>query len=183
MQVHELAKTVGKKSAEIVEFLGADSHMAGVSDEDIAKVTAEFGSEETPQVKQSREGIARLWSENRKHIIAASDGTPITMEDFQLTVLIDSDMYREIKKSMDSEVRLVVDKPFKTVPERTAFSQFLSDRCVTDQGKQALHSGLDWLKALFFPSELEEVAELVQTSAGLVGVIQLAVDTKSYTTL
>ena len=183
MQVHELAKLAGVDSAEMVKFLDVKSHLAKVSDEDMEKVKAEYELKETQSAKTSRKGIARLWSENRKHIIAASNGKAIVMDDFQLTVMVDSDIYREIKKSMDSEVRLVVDEPFDTVSAKTLFSQFLTDRCITDQGKQALHSGLDWIKALFFPSELEQVAELLQESAGLVGVIQLAVDTKSYKTL
>ena len=183
MQVHELAKKAEVKSAEIMEFLGAESHLAKVSDEDIARVKVQFDIEEMPTVNQSREGIVRLWSENRTHRIMASNGETMIMEDFQLTVRVDSDIYREIKKSNDAEVRVVVDKPFASVSERTSFSRFLTDRCVTDQGKQSLHSGLDWLKAMFYPSELVQVAELLQESAGIVGVIQLAVDTKSYKTL
>ena len=186
MQAHELAKSAGVDSKEIVELLGLDSHMSKVSDEGIATVVAKYEIEgltqEAPE-KQSREGIARLWSENRVHRVMATNGKVITMDDFQLTVKIDSDIYREIKKSMDSEIRVVVDEPFKSVSARTAFRNFLTDRCVTDQGKQSLNSGLDWLKGLFFPSELEEVAELLQESAGIVGVIQLAVDTKSYKAL
>ena len=184
MQAHELAKSAGVDSKEIVGFLGLDSHLSKVSDEDIAKVKAEYGIEtQAAPEKQLRDGIVRLWSENRTHRIMASNGEVILMEDFQLTVRIDSDIYREIKKSDDAEVRVVVDKPFATVLERTAFSRFLTDRCVTDQGKQSLYAGLDWLKGLFYPSELVEAAWLLQESAGIEGVIQLAVDTKSYKTL
>jgi len=186
MQVHELAKLAGVESKEIVELLGADSHLSKVSDEDIEKAKARYApncaTQNVPE-KQSREGIVRLWSENRTHRIMASNGETIIMEDFHLTVHKDSDIYKEIKKSQDAEVRVVIDKPFAKVAERASFSSFLKDRTITDQGKQSLHSGLDWLKGLFFPSELEQVAVLLQESAGLEGVIQLAVDTKSYMTL
>ena len=184
MQVHELAKLAGVKTAEMKGFLGADSHLAKVSDEDIAKVKEKYTLAEAPQntsEKKSRDGVVRLWSENRTHWVAARSGETIRVDDFQLTVKRDSDIYREIKASGDSEIRVVVDKPFASVSERTAFSKFLTERTITDQGKHSLHFGLDWIKGLFFPSELEEVATLLQDS-GLEGVIQLAVDTKSYTT-
>ena len=185
MQVHELAKLAGVKTAEMKAFLGVDSHLAKVSDEDIARAKENYTLSEAPQNTsddKSRDGVIRLWSENKTHWIAARSGETIRMDNFQMTVEKDSDIYKEIKASGDAEVRVVIDKPFGSVAERTAFSKFLTERTITDQGKQSLYFGLDWIKGLFYPSELEEVATLLQDT-GLVGVIQLAVDTKSYTTL
>lgn len=184
MQVHELAKTVGADLSAVKEFLGVTSHLSKVSDDDAKRVIEKFG-ESTPSAPAQKKpsNVVRLWSENRTHRIAATTGELIIMENFQLTVEKGSDIYNEIKRSGDAEVRLVVDKPFKSPATRAAFAEFLSERCITDQGKQSLFDGLDWVKALFYPSELVEVASLLQTDSGLKGVIQLAVDTKSYTTL
>jgi len=178
MQVHELAKKVGREVSEVKELLGVQSHLSKVSEDDITRVMEELGGGRKRPAK-----IVRLWSENRTHRILTSNGSVIIMDNFQLTVEKDSEAYKEIKECGDPEIRVVVDKPFDSVSEQTAFRQFLEERCITDRGEQVLYDGGDFLKALFYTDELVDVALLMQKETGLLGVIQLAVNTKSYTSL
>ena len=178
MQVHELAKDFGVESKEITIFLGKKSHMATVTEEDVAKVEEKYEMLRTAPTSNS-DKIVRLWSTVKNTTFITKHG-PIYVRNWKIDVTRDKEAHIALQKHTGSRLMEIIDKPFEDTISRTTFADFLSDKAYTGRDDEpALRDGYGFLMALFELKEVDEVATLME-KGGMKAVIQYAVENKSY---
>jgi len=188
MQIFELAKELDIPSKQIMELLDKPAASSKMDADEEAAVRETFPAKAAPAAKApakpKRESIV-FWSENSKHAIPTLDGKALVkFEDFRLEAYVDGQAYKAIMNEKDSEIRVVVDGKFKSITELKQFRGMLNDRVKTGhRGEESLLRGLAFVRALFNPGEdMEEFASTL-ASDGADGVIELAVQTKSFKVL
>jgi len=196
MQVFELARELGITSKQIQDLLEKPAATSKLDADEETAVREEFpaaAASEAPAVapaateapaKAERESVV-FWSENSKHAIPTNDGTGlIKFIDFRLEAYTNGKAYEAIMNERDSEIRIVVDEKFKSISELKQFRGMLVDRIKTGHhGEESLLRGLAFVRALFNPGkDMEEFASTL-VSDGADGVIELAVQNKSFKVL
>ena len=192
MKVHELAKRAGQDSAEIVKFLAKNSHMAVVTEEEVASVVEKYGALSeakstvtakavtTNQKIDKKKDLVLIWSEIKNHTFQTSVGTDLYIENWKIVVEKDSIAHKEIVAHHDPDVRIVVDEPFKDTGKRANFNKFLMGKVKTgSMQEESLLDGIGFVMAMMWAKEREEVAKLLNTD-GVDAVVQYAVDHKSF---
>ena len=203
MQVHVLAKELGITSRQIQDLLDKPAPTSKMDEDEVQAVREQFPVSEQPAATAPAEAVQEeaaptpaaptkkqrasvvFWSENSKHAIPTEDGRGlIKFIDFRLEAYADGQAYAAIMKEKDSEIRIVVDKKFKTIHELKQFRGMRVERVKTGHnGEESLLRGLAFVRALFNPgTEMEEFASTM-ASDGADGVIELAVQTKSFKVL
>ena len=179
MLLYELAKDLGVENKELVEFLGKNASQNKVDADDIAKAEEKYEKKCSLVDAPSDDKIVRFWTENKRHTFKTDVGI-IYMEDYKLDVDKTDLAYAAIVKEHDTDVRIIINKPFKKTEDRAAFTEMLDEKMFTGvYGEPSLHDGLAFLSALFKGDELDEFAKLM-SEQGPKAIVQLAVDTKSY---
>jgi len=182
MKVSELAKTLELTVEEVAGALEQEdlSGSAELSNEE-AMIVAEFFGKDLPLAALH---IVRIWSGVRKHafMVEGSDGEQqmVKLQDYCIDVVEGGVAHKALKALRDPEMRIVVDKPFSTISERTRFREMLEANVITGPNHEpSADRGMAYLQALFFQKDQEDVAKAF-IEDGVKGLIELACSTKSY---
>jgi hypothetical protein len=182
MKVSTLAKKLDLTIEEIGGALDQDD-LSG-SDElsnDEAMIVAELLGRELPLDALH---IVRIWSEVRKHafMVQSPDGEEqmVKLQDYCIDVVEGGVAHQALKALRDPEMRVVEDKPFSTISERTRFREMLEANVITGPNHEpSADRGMAYLQALFFQRDQEAAAKAF-IEDGVKGLIELACSTKSY---
>jgi len=179
MKVHELAKDLEVDSSRVIEILGDNRHhLAEVTEDEMEKVV-EAVSQGSPEEQDSGEKIVRFWSDVMNHAFLVH-GKLIKFAGYKLNAVVDSPVYDALVALRDPSIRLVQDTPFKDRKDRTMFREMLEAKLFAGPGREvSAHRGMGYLEALFLDSQQQEVA-LAMHESGPAGIVDLAVETKSY---
>jgi hypothetical protein len=183
MKVHELAKDLEVDSSRVIEILGDNRHhLAEVTEDEMEKVVeavSQGGQEEEGSTAEPEEKIVRFWSDVMNHAFLVH-GKLIKFAGYKLNAVVDSPVYDALVALRDPSIRLVQDTPFKDRKDRTMFREMLEAKLFAGPGREvSAHRGMGYLEALFLDSQQQEVA-LAMHESGPAGIVDLAVETKSY---
>lgn len=195
MKVSEFAADLGVPVAKVKKISGKQKDNAMLSVEEQEHVAAvlnqEAGSMAGPEqeLNPAREGkptdVVRFWSEVMKHSFEVFDPAKnakvlVKFENYRLAVVKDSGVYKALVALDDSLIRVIVDKPFEDLGERSSFREMLEKKLYTGPRKEpSIFRGLAFVQALFRAEEVDDVAKQFQTN-GTKGLLELAVSTKSF---
>jgi len=178
MQVHELAKDLDVDSKVLTKALGKTSHMQSVTEEEIAKAKEMYGDRENKV--ETKSDIVRLWTQIKSLTLKTEYG-PIYIRDWKIGVPKGGKAHKAICLHSGAGVMEIVDKPFESTLDRTAFGEFLANKAYTGRDDEpALRDGFGFLMALFNgDKEVNEASKLME-KGNMKAVIQYAVEHKSY---
>lgn len=193
MKVIELAREMDEQPEAVMELLDKEDKFDEITEEEAARVRKVLIDATKKVASPKKRKVIRFWSDVRRFSFAvpvrqpakgeAAQGVPTVLmrfKDYRLSVIPGSIVHKTIIGLEASEVRVVVDEPFKDLGKTKAFRELLENGIYTGHQRQAsTQRGITYVMSLFNPEDRHEAAKAL-TQYGVGGLIELAVRTKSY---
>lgn len=175
MQLHELAKEIDADVSQLKEFLEKGSHLAGVTDEDIKRAKAQFGS---PKAKGKRVPIFFV-SLVEKHALSTPNGY-VQFEDYKWRAYEDMPVVQNVLKcaKMDQRIMVIKDGRFAEIEDRTKFRKMLENVVFGPNHETRSFAGTKFLQAFVPMVQAGELAKAMTNGAEY--GIEWVVDNKHY---